>query len=133
VVWEALSSRLLREARARLPVLLPLVLATIPPALIAATVARYGVNILFWDEFALVPLVSETFEGRFRLQLLWAQHNEHRPLLPRLIMVGLARLSDWDIRYELAANIVVALALLAVLIVLIRQTVHPLAQLPRAP
>ncbi len=127
VVWQTLSSMLLKEARVRLPVLLPLVLACFPPALIAATVARYGRNVPFGDEFDLLPALSETFEGHFRFDLLWGQHNEHRPFLPWLIMLGLARISDWDIRYELAANMVVALGLLAVLILLIRQTVEPLA------
>jgi len=122
---EALSSRLLWEGRARLPVLLPLVLATIPAVLITATVARYGLNVPFTDEFGFVR--SEAFEGHLRFELLWEQHNEHRPLLPRLIMLGLARMSDWDIRYELAANIAVALGLLAVLILLVSQTVHALA------
>lgn len=31
---------------------------------------------------------------------LWAQHNEHRIIIPKLIYLCLAKISAWDLRYE---------------------------------
>jgi hypothetical protein len=44
--------------------------------------------------------------GVLTFQDLWGLHNEHRPLLPRLLLLGLARFTDWNIRSELALNYV---------------------------
>ena len=101
-------------------------LATLPPALVAVVIARYGLNVPHGDQWALVPLLqaaSETPHARPALE----PHNEHRPALPRLAMLGLAHLTGWDIRYELLANLFLALALCAVLIRLIKRGVGPVA------
>lgn len=44
-------------------------------------------------------------------------------------MLALARTNDWDIRYELAANVVVALCVLGMLALLIERTVRSVAPL----
>jgi hypothetical protein len=59
-------------------------------------VARYSRNIPYWDEFSMVGAV--THEQPVTLAWLWAQHNEHRIVLPRLVYLGLAALSDSDFR-----------------------------------
>ncbi|MBI4379655.1 MAG: hypothetical protein HY574_00450 [candidate division NC10 bacterium] len=113
--------------RNRLCVVLPLVGAGIPPLLIALTVVRYGVDVPFWDQWEFVKLLDNAATGQLGFTDFWEQHNEHRPVLPRAVMLALARATDWDIRYELAANVVGALGVLGMLALLIERTVRPVA------
>lgn len=108
-------------------VLLPLAGACIPVLLIAAMVARYGVNVPFWDQWELVRLLDKAATGQLTFRDFWEQHNEHRIVFPRVVMLALASVTRWDIRYELAANIVVALGVLGMLALLIERTVRPVA------
>src|SRR5262245_62975011 len=82
-----------------------LLLAFIPLAYLIVMVATYSVDVPFADQWALVPLLEKSYRGTLTLRDLWSQHNEHRLLFPRMIMLVLARLSGWNLRYELAVNI----------------------------
>lgn len=117
----------LKTFRNRLCVLLPLVAACIPPFLIAVTVVRYGVNVPYWDQWELVKLLDKAATGQLGFTDFWEQHNEHRLVLPRAVMLALARATDWDIQYELAANVVVALGVFGMLALLIERTVRSVA------
>lgn len=121
------DSSALKTFRDRLLVWLPLVAAGIPPFMIAVTVARYGVNVPFWDQWELVSLLDKAAVGQLGFTDFWAQHNEHRLILPRAVMLALARATDWDIRYELAANVVVAVGVFGMLALLIERTVRSMA------
>jgi hypothetical protein len=102
-------------------------LALLPPIFLIGLVVRYAVQVPFLDQWELVPLLDRSFSGDLTIHDLWAQHNEHRIFFPRLIMLGLARLTGWNIGYELAVNIVLAAAIFAVLTVQIRRTARELA------
>lgn len=121
------DSSTLRAVWARLLIVIPLVAALIPPGLIAVVMYRYGLNVPFLDEWELVPRLSKALDGQLRFADLWAQHNAHRIVLPRIVLLALARATDWNIRYELAANFAAAMGSLAFLVLLIRRTVKPLA------
>ena len=58
-----------------------------------------------------MPLLEKTYHGELTLHDLWAQHNEHRIFFPQIIMLTLARLSGWNIRWELAVNLFLALGI----------------------
>jgi len=94
----------------------PGVLALVPFSSVAALIARYKVDIPYWDEWNFVPVLQRSYEGNLSLTDLWAQHNEHRILFPRLIMLLLARATGWNISYELAANVLLAAGILAALV-----------------
>lgn len=123
----ALDSSVLKTFRDRLRVWLPLVGAGIPPLLIVATVVRYGFNVPFWDQWGLVDFLDKVHAGQFGFNDVWVQANEHRPILPGLVMLALAKATGWDIRYELAANVVVALCVLGMLALLVERTVRTVA------
>jgi hypothetical protein len=73
----------------------------------ARLVLAYGVDIPLTDEWAILPLLRKLAEGRgLAFEDWWHFHNEHRPMFPRMLIVGLARLSSWDITWELRANLV---------------------------
>jgi hypothetical protein len=109
---------------------LPVILAGIPPIVVARDVIRYGQNVPYWDQWELVPLLAADADGSLTFASLWAQHNEHRFLLPRLLMIGLARLTSWDVRAEMVASLLIATATLALLVDLLRLSLRPVA--PRA-
>jgi hypothetical protein len=69
----------------------------------------YGVNVPFadqWDE--VPPLIEKMHKGTLGLSDFFAQHNEHRLFFPRLIMLGLALLTRWNIKVELFTSWVLA-------------------------
>ena len=90
------------------------ILALVPLAFLIWVVAQYAVAVPFWDQWELVPLLEKTYHGELTCHDLWAQHNEHRILFPQIIMLLLARLTRWNIHYELAVNIMLALGIFAV-------------------
>ena len=66
------------------------VILCILPAFIAlAYIHAYGVNVVFWDEFQMVPLFERYYQGTLTFHDFYAQHNEHRLFFPRLLMLPL--------------------------------------------
>jgi hypothetical protein len=93
-----------------------LVVTILPPLYLLLVVLTQTVDVPFADQWALLPLLARFYEGRLSFGDLWAQHNEHRLLFPRLIMLGLARLSGWSTRAEMLVNIALAAGIFAVLV-----------------
>ncbi|KAB8145721.1 hypothetical protein F8S13_01145 [Chloroflexia bacterium SDU3-3] len=87
-----------------------LILALIPPLYVIILILTLTVDVPFADQWALVPLLQHAYQGRLNLGELWAQHNEHRLLFPRLLMLGLAWLTGWSTRAEMLANVALASA-----------------------
>lgn len=71
--------------------------------------SAYSLDFPFADQWDMVPLIEKALNGHFVLRDYWAQHNEHRLLFPRLLMLAMALLSDWNVYWELAANFILAL------------------------
>ena len=65
-------------------------------------VVRYGANVPIWDDFALVPVL--TGEKPLTVDWLWAQHNESRIALPKLVLLGAYHLSGFDFRAGMFLN-----------------------------
>jgi hypothetical protein len=103
------------------------ILALVPLAFLIWVVAQYAVAVPFWDQWELVPLLDKTYHRALTLHDLWAQHNEHRILFPQIIMLLLARLTRWNIHYELAVNILLALGIFAVFVHQVKITGRKLA------
>jgi hypothetical protein len=94
----------------------------LPPLYLIGVVLVWAVDVPFADQWALVPLLDHMYRGGLTIGDLWSQHNEHRLLFPRLLMLGLARISGWNIRYELGANIALAAGIYGVLVAQVRAT-----------
>jgi hypothetical protein len=92
------------------------ILALVPLAFLIWVVAQYAVAVPYLDQWELVPLLDKTYHGELTFHNLWAQHNEHRILFPKIIMLLLARLTRWNIHYELAVNVTLALGIFTVFI-----------------
>ena len=110
----------------RWSVLLAVCLAACPFLYLVALLCRYHLDAPYMDQWEFVLLLEKSYETGVTLGDLWAQHNEHRHIFPRLIMLALARLSHWDIRWELAANLALGVGLFAALIGQLRATARRL-------
>lgn len=99
-------------------------LAFLPPLLLAAMVAAWGVDLPYFDQWELIPRFQIWLEeGRFPWRELWNFHNEHRLLVPELIMLGVGRLTGWNILVELGINLLLAGLLFFVLARQLRELV----------
>ncbi|MCI0336969.1 MAG: DUF2721 domain-containing protein [Acidobacteria bacterium] len=79
-------------------------------------VERYGSNVPSWDGWDMVPTL--TGNQPVTTEWLWSQHNEHRVPLPRLILLGLHRLTGINFRTPMFFNVFItgALALAMILV-----------------
>lgn len=81
---------------------LPLLLIfLIPPTFTLFFIAIFSINTPLGDQWDLVSLFEKVLTKQASFEDFFAQHNEHRTFFPKLIFVGLALISDWNIRYEL--------------------------------
>lgn len=78
-------------------------------------IGLYGVDIPFWDQWSYVVKIQRFYEGTLAFRELFEQHNEHRIFFPLLIMLPLMSLSDWNIWYELGANVVLGVGIFLVI------------------
>jgi hypothetical protein len=99
-----------------------LLLALVPLVYLVGLIARYSVEVPYMDEWEFVPLLERTYQGSLTFHELWEQHNEHRIIFPRLILLAMARLTGWNHNWGLALNVALACALFAVLTGQIRKT-----------
>ncbi|MDJ0515042.1 MAG: hypothetical protein QNJ74_01875 [Trichodesmium sp. MO_231.B1] len=84
-------------------------LVILPAVVIGILIITYSVNIPYWDQWNLMPhLFIKISQNSLSWQDLIAQHNESRKLFPRLIFLGLAYLTNWDVRYEMLAIFLLA-------------------------
>lgn len=74
-----------------------------------AFVGTYGSNVPSWDGWDMVPTM--TGEQPITATWLWSQHNEHRVPVPRLILLGLCRLTGCDFRAGMYFGVLVLGAL----------------------
>jgi Bacterial Ig domain len=75
-----------------------IITASVLAALYFLFVLHYSVNFLVEDDWGLVPIIHAALHSHLTLGLLWAQHNENRMLVPRLVIVGSALVHDYDSR-----------------------------------
>lgn len=114
----------LTTPRWRVP--LAVFLAACPFLYLVALLWRYHLDVPYMDQWEFVLLLEKSYESGVTLGDLWAQHSEHRLIFPRLVMLALARLSHWDIRWELAANLALGVGLFAALVGQLRATARRL-------
>ncbi|MBI3891425.1 MAG: hypothetical protein HY303_07830 [Candidatus Wallbacteria bacterium] len=95
---------------------LALAAAAVPPLVLAVLIACHAVNVPWWDQWDFVGVLARARDGTLGLTDLWKLHNEHRVLLPRLLMLGSALLTSWDVRFELAVSYAMAWAVFLLLL-----------------
>jgi hypothetical protein len=89
-------------------------LAILPALFLIFMLCRYSLDVPYLDQWEFAVLLGKALEGHTAFQDFWGLHNEHRPLFPRLLLLLLARLSHWNILWELWANLLCGVAIFAV-------------------
>jgi hypothetical protein len=94
------------------PRLIATIVALAVPALAYVVfVARFGVNVPFYDDFGKLPIFHDLFTRRLSWNDVWGQQNEHRLIVTLLLLeLPVATFTHYDTR---AAMIVGALVLVA--------------------
>lgn len=82
-------------------------------------IRAYGCNVPFFDEWEMVPAVTGNHPIDFTF--FWCQHNEHRLPLPRLLYLGLAKLTHSDFRAGMYFNGIVLSGLALAMILAARR------------
>lgn len=88
-----------------------MVLVMAPFVLLICFVLGLGVEVPYFDQWQFLPLMDEVQRGELEISGLWSQHNDHRLVFPRLLMLGL--ISQWNTHLEKLASIGFASGLLA--------------------
>lgn len=94
----------------------------LPFLLLVCLVAHYAVNVPFWDQWELVPLLEKMHNGTLGFADFFAQHNEHRLFFPRIAMIVLAWATHWNTHYELVFSLAVAATSFVFLYLIIMRT-----------
>ncbi len=107
------------------------ILLTIPAIALGYLISQNSVNVPFGDQWDNAAVVINKFsEGTLSFADLIAQHNESRKFFPRLIFLGLAYLTNWDVRYEMLLIFLLACIVSFNIFWLIRHTVQKPGFLP---
>jgi hypothetical protein len=75
--------------------------ALVAPVLMAVIIHRYGVNVPYWDEWDQLAVVTDAYDHKLSAGMLWAQQNEHRPVVAKLISIVIARTTDLNLVAEM--------------------------------
>lgn len=88
----------------------------IPAIVILGCVWQFYVNVPYMDQWELVPLFEKVIHGQANWGDFFARHNEHRIVVPRLIIIALGLVSQWTIALELAISGSLALITMGLLL-----------------
>jgi hypothetical protein len=73
----------------------------LPSAALGYFIAVFGVNVVYWDEWDMVPLLERLNQGRLSFTDLFAQHNEHRAFFPTLLMLVTEKFTGFNTVVEM--------------------------------
>ncbi len=90
-------------------------IALFPFLLLLNMSIHYTSDVPYWDQWEIASFLQKIYSGNITLYDFWAQHNEHRIMFPRLIMMVLALLTRWNIYYEIAMNVFLGICIFAVI------------------
>ena len=89
------------------------VLFILSPAILEAIYIKvFGVNVLFWDQCKFVPYIEKLYTNNLSFYDLFQQDNNDRPFFPRIIMLSLAYISNYNNIYEMYFSWILAMSIL---------------------
>jgi hypothetical protein len=74
--------------------------AALPPIYLFVMIQYSAVTVPFADHLETAKTIVKYFDGNLTFRDLVGLHNQARPLFPRLIFIGNAALTQWDIKSE---------------------------------
>lgn len=91
-------------------------MAAVPLAVVITAIARYFVNVPFYEQWWLIRLFADDREGRLDWRIFWDQLGDHRVVLPRVVMLLLARVFHYNLWPEAWFSVGLGCGILAVLV-----------------
>lgn len=82
----------------------------LPPLVILTLVLTLHIDVPYHDQWDLLPLLHQHYQGTLQWQDLLQPHNGHILLLPKIVMLGLAVLTHWNTTAEVLFSFVCMLA-----------------------
>ncbi len=64
------------------------VLGSLPAFFLFGNIRRTAVNVPFMDDWQFIPLLEKASQGQLTFDDLWAPHDEHRLLIPRIVIIA---------------------------------------------
>ena len=89
-------------------------IVAIPALILGALIWKFGVDVPYYDHWlAMAPMFKKWSEGTLGISDFFAQNNEHRLPVPRLVFLPLGLLTKWNTRAEMFATWTVLILLAA--------------------
>ncbi|MGB8506902.1 MAG: hypothetical protein WCD76_00720 [Pyrinomonadaceae bacterium] len=82
--------------------------SALPALLVGLLIVKFGVDVPYWDQWAVAPFFVKLSRGTLTAADLFAQQYEYRQFFPQLIFVALGWLTRWDVRYEMLFSLALA-------------------------
>ena len=76
-------------------------LSTIPIIFCGILTSILGYDAPYWGQWWKIPLIVKSIEGTIRFEDYWTLINEHRVFFLNLLTIPLARITHWNMAYEL--------------------------------
>ena len=95
--------------------------ASVAPILYLVFIDRYATNSFYGDDWSVAPLIHSALSNHLSLSQLWAQYNESRLFLQKVVDVLFGRIDRFDLRSVIFFSAAVLIASYAVLLALFRQ------------
>lgn len=99
-------------------------LALVPFFALCWKVWKCGLYFPYWDAWHFALFLEKASGEGVGFGDFWAQHNEHRLLFPRLLMLSLAKLSGWNVAWELVTNLCLGLGTCLLLCRMVYRSPH---------
>ena len=110
----------------RIRLYIAIILTILPCVLCLLYIKVYGINIAYWDQWEIVPLIDKSHNCCLSFSDLLAQHNEHRILFPQLIMLLVSFAFHYDNKMEMLFGwFILCLTCYLLYIIYIRCSVTP--------
>ncbi len=97
----------------------------LPIVIVLVFITKFGVNVPAYDQWVLPRVFEKVATHQLNFSDLFELHNTHRILFPRLIFIGLAFLSGWNIKLEMLFSLGLAVLTFIALYILAYITSSP--------
>lgn len=118
----ALKKKIFRDKNTSVFLLVAGLLSFIPLYLLLAMLIKNSVNVPFADQWSFIDIMAKEYYGSLTFHDLWAQHNEHRILVPKAIGLALGSVTDFNFRVPVVLNLAVSFSSFLLLVTLLRRT-----------
>lgn len=98
-----------------------LILIGLPALISFFYILLFGVNVVYWDQWELVPYLDKLFQNTLTITDLFSQHNEHRIFFPRIVMLAIAYLTHYNTIAEMLFGWVILFIACIILFLIFRK------------